>query len=169
MTEEQIKQFPTSAEEYFYKQEKDSLPWKAEVYQFFKVINFYKKAINELQKEKTMETCKEPCKLLKNACLLANKANELQEEKERLAKHILELQKDKGKLTDELTEKDKQIEKLKKTYKKQRNKRIDALQKKAAELEAQIEKMKCCGNCEWFGKSCFGNNSCNLKDWKLKE
>ena len=96
MTEEQIKQFPTSAEEYFYKQVKEGLPWKAEVYQFFEVINFYRKT--------TMETCKEPCKLLKNACLLANKANKLQAENERLARHILELQKDKGRLTDKLIE-----------------------------------------------------------------
>ena len=71
MTEEQIKQFPTSAEEYFYKQVKEGLPWKAEVYQFFEVINFYRKTTKELQ-----------------------------EENERLAKHILELQKDKGNLTD---------------------------------------------------------------------
>ena len=51
MTEEQIKQFPTSAEEYFYKQVKEGLPWKAEVYQFFEVINFYRKATKELQEE----------------------------------------------------------------------------------------------------------------------
>ena len=43
MNEEQIKQFPRSAEEYFYKQLKDGFPWKTEVYQFFEVINFYRK------------------------------------------------------------------------------------------------------------------------------
>ena len=48
----------------------------------------------------------------------------------------------------------KEIEELKKTYRKQRNKRIDDLQKKNAELrtrvrelEQQIEKMKSCTNC----------------------
>ena len=46
---------------------------------------------------------------------------------------------------------------LKETYKKQRNKRIDELQKKNHELEAQIEKMKCCGNCNnwnWKHSKC---------------
>ena len=42
----------------------------------------------ELQEEKTMETCKEPCKLLKDACLLANKSNELQEQIENLINEI---------------------------------------------------------------------------------
>ena len=51
MTEEEIKQFPTSAEEYFHKQEKDGVPWKTEVYQFFEVINFYRKTTKELQEE----------------------------------------------------------------------------------------------------------------------
>ena len=51
MTKEQIKEFPTSAEEYFHKQLKDGTPWKTEVYQFFEVINFYRKATNKLQEE----------------------------------------------------------------------------------------------------------------------
>lgn len=38
------------------------------------------------------------------------------------------------------------------------------------ELEAQIEKMKCCGNCEWRAKDvCNGNNTCGLKEWKFDE
>ena len=38
------------------------------------------------------------------------------------------------------------------------------------ELEAQIEKMKCCGNCEWKAKGvCNGNDTCGLKEWKLAE
>lgn len=51
MTEEQIKRFPKSAEEYFHKQSKDGIPWKTEIYQFFEVINFYRKATNKLQEE----------------------------------------------------------------------------------------------------------------------
>ena len=43
MTEEQIKNFPKNAEEYFHKQTKDGTPWKMEIYEFFEVINFYKK------------------------------------------------------------------------------------------------------------------------------
>ena len=51
MNEKQIKQFPTSAEEYFHKQEKDGIPWKTEVYQFFEVIRYYRKATKELQED----------------------------------------------------------------------------------------------------------------------
>ena len=36
------------------------------------------------------------------------------------------------------------------------------------ELEAQIEKMKCCGNCDWKVKGiCNNNDNCELEDWKL--
>lgn len=82
---------------------------------------------------------------------------ELQEENERLAKHILELQADKGRLTDELTEKDKQIEELKIKIQELQAEKTDFLENwycdhkggcLAEELEAQIEKMKCCENCK---------------------
>lgn len=66
-------------------------------------------------------------------------------------------------LRSQIAEKDKQIEELKATYKKQRNKRIDELQKKNHDLEAQIEKMKCCGNCN--EKHC----SINECHWERKE
>ena len=40
-----------------------------------------------------------------------------------------------------------------------------------AELEAQIEKMKCCGNCDW--SNYLPNGNCldcdGKKNWKLKE
>ena len=49
--------------------------------------------------------------VIANAC---KKIAELEKQNELLAKHILELQADKGRLTDKLTEKDKQIEELKK-------------------------------------------------------
>ena len=39
-----------------------------------------------------------------------------------------------------------------------------------AKLTQQIEKMKCCGNCEWRVKDvCNGNNTCGLKEWKFDE
>lgn len=44
MTEEQIKQFPTNAEEYFYKQSKDGTPWKKEA-MFISLGNEWKTAI----------------------------------------------------------------------------------------------------------------------------
>ena len=54
-------------------------------------------------------------KYLRSACVhFATEATkELQEENERLAKHILELQKDKGVLTDKVAELEEQIEKMK--------------------------------------------------------
>jgi len=36
-----------------------------------------------------------------------------------------------------------------------------------AELEAQIERMKCCGNCDWKVKGVCNDNNCGLEDWKL--
>ena len=38
---------------------------------------------------------------------------------------------------------------------------------KTKELEAQIEKMKCCGNCDWKIKGVCNDNNCGLEDWKL--
>ena len=67
-------------------------------------------------------------------------------ETELLSQHIVELQKDKGELID-----------------------------KVKELEAQIEKMKCCGNCETV-RDAEGNcyllkdGKCKNKDkWEMKE
>lgn len=66
-----------------------------------------------------------------------------------LVKHILELQKDKGELTDRYKELEKKNAELKETYKKQRNRRIDELQKKNAELRKdrdrwmQVDKEDC--------------------------
>lgn len=59
-----------------------------------------------------------------------------------LSRHILELQADKGRLTDSVRE-----------------------------LEAQIEKMKVCCNCDW--SNYLPNGNCldcdGKKNWKLKE
>jgi hypothetical protein len=51
---------------------------------------------------------------------------------ERLSKHILELQKQKGELTD-----------------------------KVKELEAQVEKMKCCGNCRFSESDKLNGTFCH--------
>ena len=61
---------------------------------------------------------------------------------------------------------------LQETYKKQRNKRIDELQKKNHDLEAQVEKMKCCEICDNSNGCgvCLSNKVCeNHSEWKLKE
>ena len=83
-----------------------------------------------------------------------------------LSKHILELQADKGKLIDENKDLKETIDKLR----EQLALRYD-LEDKVAELEAQIEKMKCCYNCSKDCGSidrriCFENK---MKDWELKE
>ena len=47
------------------------------------------------------------------------------------------------------------------------------LEKRIAELEAQIEKMKCCQNCKyysWCPKDCSKNEPCEgYNKWELKE
>ena len=82
---------------------------------------------------------------------------ELQEENKRLTKHILELQRDKGRLADE-------------------NKRIsiqyaEETDETIKELEKQIEKMKCCGNCIYRGEcDLSGYKECkNFDKWELAE
>lgn len=72
------------------------------------------------------------------------KAFQLQEENKTLAQHILELQNDKGNLVDEVKS-----------------------------LKAQIEEMKCCGNCAWWYKLPNGQRDCaetceNRDNWSLR-
>ena len=60
-----------------------------------------------------------------------------------LSQHILELQADKGRLTD-----------------------------RVKELEARIEKMKCCGNCDVGDKACYVRTQEHVNicpSWKLRE
>jgi hypothetical protein len=70
-----------------------------------------------------------------------------QSESALLSQHILDLQKDKGNLTD-----------------------------RVRELEQQIEKMKCCGNCEnecedYCGNSCCKKNkyAWNCNSWEIRK
>lgn len=53
---------------------------------------------------------------------------------------------------------------------------IQSLTKENAELKAQIEKMKCCGNCKYQGEDYFGNSCCSkdksawdCDSWDIKE
>ena len=67
---------------------------------------------------------------------------ELEKENKALGERCLQLQKDKGKLTDENNE-----------------------------LKAQIEKMKCCANCDFIFRdgNCYYDKECKNKDhWKLR-
>ena len=76
----------------------------------------------------------------------------MQKENDRLAKHILELQKDKGELTDELDERTKDL--------------LNA-NHKIGQLEQQIEKMKNNWNCKDIGNCIYSR--CPCEHWKLKE
>lgn len=57
-----------------------------------------------------------------------------------------------------------------------REKRIEKLEKENAELEQQIEKMKCCENCKYYNpdyddelcKDCF-DKEWKMTNWELKE
>jgi predicted nucleic acid-binding Zn-ribbon protein len=68
------------------------------------------------------------------------KAFQLQEENKTLSKHILELQKDKGELVDEVKS-----------------------------LKAQIEKMKCCGNCKHSRTEYKHCRTDKHEKWEIKE
>jgi hypothetical protein len=80
------------------------------------------------------------------------------------AEHIIALQKRNGELTDkvkelekELTIKVKRLEDDCKAY----NFTQHTLQEKIKELEAQIEKMKCCGNCRFSENDKLNGTFCH--------
>jgi hypothetical protein len=52
-------------------------------------------------------------------------------------------------------------------YQKQMQDIYDKKNKQIEELEKQIEKMKCCGNCDWKVKGVCNDNNCGPEDWKL--
>ena len=60
------------------------------------------------------------------------------------------------------------LEDMAKAYRRGKNQG----RKKIAELEAQIEKMQCCQNCDFFNyrfKACYYDKECKNKDhWKLR-
>lgn len=108
------------------------------------------------------------------------------EQIELLAKHILDLQKDKGYLTDKVRELEQENEQIKnsdtlcKLIGEQKRKiaelethnerlcqsitdfqnREAGLESQIAELKAQVEKMKCCENCAWWYKLPNGQRDC---------
>ena len=111
--------------------------------------------------------------VIANAC---KKIAELEKQNELLAKHILELQADKGRLTDKLTEKDKQIEELKKggcrlvnCNGRENGIELIKAKKRIAELEAQIEKMKCCYNCKHSRTDFEHCKTDKHEKWEVKE
>lgn len=77
-----------------------------------------------------------------------------------ICKHILELQKQKGKLTDKVKELEEEIEDWKSCHERELE-LMKGLNDRIADLEKQIEKMKCCGNCSH--RHYWGNElGCNL-------
>jgi chromosome segregation ATPase len=82
-----------------------------------------------------------------------------------LSRHILELQADKGRLTDMVKELEAQVTRAFEV--------LEGKRKRIAELEAQIEKMKCCENCAWWYKLPNGQRDCaetceNRDNWSLR-
>lgn len=76
----------------------------------------------------------------------------------------------------QLTEKDKQIEELEKMLAEQYpdlKQSLDWANEREKELEAQIEKMKCCYNCEEFSNGCSilpsQRTSFSCDKWELAE
>ena len=56
---------------------------------------------------------------------------------------------------------------------KKSTKQIETQEKRIAELEAQIEKMKCCENCAWWYRLPNGERDCaevcgNFENWSLR-
>lgn len=118
-------------------------------------------------------------KYLRNAYI--SSAEPREKEIKSLGKRCLQLQKDKGNLTDRVRELEQQIEQAKKdkvvehfeSYGQCRDSR------RIAELEAQIEKMKCCGNCkhQYEGqyhngfkcKDHYKEEVCESYEWELAE
>lgn len=96
---------------------------------------------------------------------------------------VINLRIENAELKSQLTEKDKQIEELKKIeeeyydFIQKKNEEdwkgdnvVGSLKLKIEQLEAQIEKMKCCHNCRKFHNlsyDCTCAEVCN--EWELKE
>ena len=148
--------------------------------------------ITELERKNRLlgERCNQ---LLKDKGELTDKVKELQDhlaEEVELHLHaeeyIKSLEKENAELKNKLTEK-VTLESLDVVSAKmndleeENNKLLDVINNqdvKIADLEKQIEKMKCCANCKSFrgyGETCEGwgepvlNLNCDCTEWKLKE
>lgn len=96
-----------------------------------------------------------------------------------LSQHCLDLQKDKGNLTDKVIKLEAENEQIKNSD--TLCKLIGEQKIKITELEQQIEKMKCCGNCgnekctsKYRGNSAYHRQSdgyacADNEDWLMKE
>ena len=84
-----------------------------------------------------------------------------QTETNMLCRHILELQKDKGELIDKCRGLEDKLANA--------DYQLEGRDLEIKELKEQIEKMKCCGNCE----NRYGQEKCkdchNYSKWKLKQ
>ena len=84
------------------------------------------------------------------------------------AEQIRALQKQNGELTDKVKELEQELIEADNATDV-----FNAQEKRIAELEAQIEKMKCCENCAWWYKLPNGQRDCaetceNLDNWSLR-
>ena len=86
-----------------------------------------------------------------------------------LSRHILELQKDKGNLTDSVRDLEEKLANA--------DYQLEGRDLEIKELKAQIEKMKCCENCgkeftkecAWWKKAEENRQINTCKDWEIKE
>ena len=82
------------------------------------------------------------------------------------AEQIRALQKQNGELTDKVKELEEELIKADNATDV-----FNAQEKRIAELETQIEKMKCCENCDFIFRdgNCYYDKECKNKDhWKLR-
>lgn len=95
---------------------------------------------------------------------------ESEKEIKSLGERCLQLQKDKGNLTDRVRELEAQNNWLEEC-KLELGEHLGKANDKIAELETQIEKMKCCPNCDFVFRDgiCYYDKECKNKDhWKLR-
>ncbi|MBR5776734.1 MAG: hypothetical protein IKY42_10865 [Bacteroidaceae bacterium] len=102
---------------------------------------------------------------------LEEKDKQIEELKKTNSETLVELNHINGDLIIEVAEKDKQIEELKKEleHRHEVELALHEMNKKRLDLEAQIEKMKCCSNCTHNYDDCEMLPCRNKNHWKLKE
>jgi hypothetical protein len=85
-----------------------------------------------------------------------------------LSQHILDLQKDKGNLTDRVRELEKQLIESAKAIGEGAERYVQ-LEEQYLELEQQIEKMKCCYNCKHSRTDYEHCKTDKHEKWEMKE
>ena len=128
-----------------------------------KVFNLpeeYLRRADEKSPSDSKELKKDYLKLRSENTLLGERCNQLLTDKGKLTDRVQELEAENSTVWTMIKEKDKQIGEFEK------------LPRKVKELEAQIEKMKCCGNCDVGDKACYVRTQEHVNicpSWKLKE